>query len=190
MQNSSNTTENQNGFRSNRSTLEQILMIRRILERVKANKILIILLFIDSSKAFKSINSEQMKIILNKYGILTEIINAIIMLYINTRYMVKSPDGDSTFFEITNGVLHVDTRAPLMFIVCLDYILKNASEHNTGLGFTLTQKISKRYPVTYITYIDYADDIIIITDTLTNAKTLLQKSEQISDDIGLKVNRY
>ena len=129
-----------------------------------------------------------MKIILRKYGIPTEIINTIMMLYINTSSMVRYTDGDTPFFEITTGVLQGDTLAPFLFIVCLDYILKNALDHNTELGFTLTQKISSRYPATYITYIDYADNIAVTTDTLKYAKILLYQIEEIANDIGIKVN--
>ena len=57
-----------------------------------------------------------------------------------------------------------------MFILCLYYILKNAIDNNTELGFTLTQQRSRHYPATYITtmmnIIDYAGDIAFTTDTL------------------------
>ena len=43
-------------------------------------------------------------------------------------------------------------------------------------------------PATYITGIDYSDDIAITTDTLKDAKTLLHKIEEIANNIGLKVN--
>ena len=109
------------------------------------------------------------------------------MLYINTRSMVRSTDGDIPFFEITTGVLQ-GYRLTTFFIVCLDYILKNSINHNTELGFTLIQKISRRNPATYITYIDYADDIDVTTDTLEDAKILLYQIEEIEDDICLKVN--
>ena len=46
------------------------------------------------------------------------------MMYRNTRSIVRSPDGDTTFFEITTGVLQGDTLAPFLFIICLGYILK------------------------------------------------------------------
>ena len=46
------------------------------------------------------------------------------MLYINTRSMVRFPDGDTPFFEITTGVLQGDTLATFLFIIFLDYILK------------------------------------------------------------------
>ena len=49
--------------------------------------------------------------ILKSYRIPAETVNAIMMLYINTRsieyiipYMVRSPYGDTQFFEITTGV--------------------------------------------------------------------------------------
>ena len=53
-----------------------------------------------------------MKYILIIYGIPTEIVNAIFMLYKNTRSMVISPDGD-ILFDITTGILQGDTLAPL-----------------------------------------------------------------------------
>ena len=60
---------NQNGFRKNRSTTRQILTIRRILEGVKGKNLPLIILFIDFSKAFDTINRKKMKGILIKYGI-------------------------------------------------------------------------------------------------------------------------
>ena len=69
-----------------------------------------------------------MKDILIIYGIPTDIRNAILMLYKNTRSMVRSPDGDTPFFDITTELLQGDTLAPFLFIICLDYILKKSLE--------------------------------------------------------------
>ena len=64
-----------------------------------------------------------MKEILIKYGISEETVNARMMLYNNTQSMLRSPDGDTPFLEITTGVLQGHTT-PFIFIICLDYILK------------------------------------------------------------------
>ena len=87
-----------------------------------------------------------MKEILLKYGIPEETVCVIMMLYKNTRSMVRSPDGDTPYFEITTGVLQGDTLAPFLFIICLDYILKTSLDNNRELGFTLTERKSRRYP--------------------------------------------
>ena len=59
--------KNQNGFRTNRSTMGKILTIRRILEGVESKNLPLTLLFIDFSKAFDTINRKKMKEILLKY---------------------------------------------------------------------------------------------------------------------------
>ena len=162
------------------STLGQILTVRRILDGVKSKIIPLILLFIDFYKALDSINRKEMNYILIKYEIPEEITNTIMMLYKNTQSMVRSPDGDTSFFKITTGVLQGDTIAPFIFIVCLDYVLMNSLDINSNLGFTLSQRRSRCSPEIYITDIDYADDIAVITDSVNAAMTLLHNIEERS----------
>ena len=40
----------------------------------------------------------------------------------NTIAMVRSPDGDTNFFEIVARVLQDNTLAHYLFIICLDYV--------------------------------------------------------------------
>ena len=58
------------------------------------------------------------------------------MLYKNTRYMVRSPDGDTPFFDITIGLLHGDKLAQFIYIICLN-ILNKLVDSNLYPGFTL-----------------------------------------------------
>ena len=44
------------------------------------------------------------------------------MLYRNTKVKVRSSDGDTDYFDIVAGVLHGDTLAPYLFIICLDHV--------------------------------------------------------------------
>ena len=69
----------------NRSINGKILTVRRIIEGVKAKNLPAILLFIDFSKAFDSIDRNKMRDILLAYGIPKEVVNVIMILYINTR---------------------------------------------------------------------------------------------------------
>ena len=92
--------ENQNDFRINRSTSLQILIIREIIEGVRAKTIDATLLFIDFSKALKSIHKRKMEEILPAYDLPKETFTTIIMLYNNTKAMVCSPEGNTDFFDI------------------------------------------------------------------------------------------
>ena len=40
---------------------------------------------------------------------------------LNTKMKVRSPDGDTDYFDIVEGVLQGDTLAPYLFIICIDY---------------------------------------------------------------------
>ena len=92
--------KNQNGFRRNWYKTSQILTIHRILEGVRAKKLETTLLFVDFSKAFDSINRGKIKKILLTYCLPKETVAAIMMLYKNPKVKVRSPDGDTNFFDI------------------------------------------------------------------------------------------
>ena len=68
----------------------------------------------------KSIHRGKMEQILLAYGLLKETIAAVTILYKNTKVKVRSPDGDTEYFDIVAGVLQGDTLAPYLFIICLD----------------------------------------------------------------------
>ena len=137
--------KNQNGFRRNRSTTSQILTIRRILEGVRAKNLQATLIFVDFTKAFDSIHREKMEQILLAYGIPKETVATITILYRNTKVKVRSPDGDTEYFDIIAGILQGDTLAPYLFIICLDYVLRTSIDKIKENGFELTKKRSRRY---------------------------------------------
>ena len=124
------------------------------------------------------------------YGIPKETVAAITILYRNTKVKVRSPDGDTEYFDIVAGVLQGDTLAPYLFIICLDYVLRTSIDKIKENGFELTKKRSRRYPATTITDADYADDIAILANTPDQAETLLHSLERAAASIGLHVNAH
>ena len=117
-----------------------ILTIRRILEGVRAKNLQATLIFVDFTKAFDSIHRGKMEQILLAYGIPKETVAAITILYRNTKVKVRSPDGDTEYFDIVAGVLQGDTLAPYLFIICLDYVLRTSIDKIKENGFELTKK--------------------------------------------------
>ena len=103
---------------------------------------------------------------------------------------VRSPDGDTEYFDIVPGVQQGNTLAPYFFIICLDYLLRKSIDKIKENGFELTKKRSRRYPAKTITDADYADDIAILANTPNQAETLLHSLEQAAAGIGLHVNSH
>ena len=103
---------------------------------------------------------------------------------------VRSPDGDTEYFDIVAGVLQGDTPAPYLFIICLDYVLRTSIDKIRENGFELTKKRSRRYPAKTITDADYADDAAILANTPVQAETLLHSLERAAVGIGLHVNAH
>ena len=99
------------------------MTICRILEGVRAKNLQAILLFVDFTKAFDSIHGGKMEQILLAYGQPKETVAAITILFGNTKVKVRSPDGDTEYFDIVAGVLQGDSLASYLFIICLDYVL-------------------------------------------------------------------
>ena len=47
-------------------------------------------------------------------------------LHKNIKVKVRSPDGDTDYFDIVAGVLQKDTLVPYLFIIYLDYVIKTS----------------------------------------------------------------
>ena len=180
---------NQNGFRQGRSTLEPILAIRRLIESLSAKQdTSLCAVFVDFTKAFDSIHRERMFSILGQYGIPLKVVNAIRCIYTGSKSFVSTPDGDTEPFSVNTGVLQGDTLAPFLFIIVIDYVLREAMQRQE-LGVQLCRREGSRRPAKYLTDLDFADDIALVSHTIDNAQSLLQQLESAAATVGLFINK-
>ena len=166
------------------------MTIRRILEGVRAKNLPATLLFVEFTKAFDSIHRGKMEQILLAYGLPKETVAALTILNRNTKVKVRSPDGDTEYFDIVAGILQGDTLAPYLFIICLDYVFNTSIDKIRKNGFKLTKKRSRRYPAKTITDTDYADDIAILANTSNQAETLLHSLQRAAAGIARYINAH
>ena len=108
----------QNGFRKGKSTVGQILALRRLIKEMKRNNLTAALYFVDFRKAFDSIHRGIMIKILRAYGVPPNLLKAQ-TLYRDTNARVVTSDGESEELRIHAGVLQGDTLAPFLFIIGL-----------------------------------------------------------------------
>ena len=90
----------------------------------------------------------------------------------------------SHFSDIVASVQEGDMLASYLSIICLDNVVHRIKEN----GVTLAKARGWRYPARTITDIDYVDDIDLLANTNTHAKSLLHSLEQAGGGIGFYVN--
>ena len=72
--------------------------------------------------------------------------------------------GETDFFDILAEVLQGDTLAPYLFVILLDNCMRKAIlENGVKLGFIIENRLSSRKPAMYVTDLDLADDIALIS---------------------------
>eukprot|EP00111_Clytia_hemisphaerica_P013463 TCONS_00039544-protein len=180
--------KNQNGFRKGRSTITQILAIRHILEEMrKLNKDAFIC-FVDFKKAFDSISRVKMYEILKLYGIPEKLISAIRALYVSIKAKVITADGDTDIFDIHAGVLQGDTLAPFRFIIVLDYVLRISVDLSNDKGIKIKVPLRKPNRGLFLTDLDFADDLALVSEIIQNLESLLHSLETSASQVGLYCN--
>lgn len=126
--------------------------------------------------------------ILKAYGIWPRILQAIEATYTNTTARVVTLDSETEVFELMAGVLQGDTLAPFIFIIVLDYALRQAIGNHEDLGFTITPRRSMRVGSVTLTDLDFADDIALLWDDITGARSLLLRVETEGNKVDLHLN--
>jgi len=166
-----------------------ILALRRLIEEVKKLNLKAVLVFVDFKKAFDSVHREKMFKILRAYGIPDKIVDAIAAMYKDIQARVITPDGETELFDIVAGVLQGDTLAPYLFAIVLDYVMRKAIDgREEELGFHLVKRKSRRVGPVTITDTDFADDIALISELMSQAQELLSRVEVEAAKVGLHCN--
>ena len=180
---------NQNGFRPGRSTTTHILALRRLIEGVKSNNLKAVITFVDFKKAFDTIHRGRKLKILKAYDIPEKLVQEIGLMYQNTRARVITPDGNTVFFEILAGVLQGDTLAPYLFAIVLDYAMRQALDgKEEELGLHIEKRRSRRQHPIIITDTDFAVDIALISEHISQAQEMIIRVETETRRIGLFLN--
>ena len=114
----------QNGFRSNRSTVDNLVILQQEIHAAFKNKEYMLTVFLDIKKAYDCVNRQILINIIKKKGIKGKILEYL-KFFLGERFnRVKYREGLSTFIEFKNGMPQGSPLSPLLFNLYLADITK------------------------------------------------------------------
>jgi len=173
--------QEQAGFRKGFSTIDNIFVIHGIIEKYLAKHKKVYMAFVDFRKAFDSVNRRALWAVLEKYGIVGKISNVLKSMYDSVVCSVRCENGVSEFFKCLNGVKQGCKCSPILFLIMVNSLaleIKDKGLHGVQL-MPNTEEI-----VTLL----FADDIVLISDTVVGLQNQLNNLETAADRLGLTVN--
>ena len=114
----------QMGFRPNRSTIDNIFIVRQIIKKCREFNIELHNVFIDYTQAFDSVFRDKIIECLNNYETPSKLIKLIARTLQDTKFRVEVNQNYTEKFEISTGVKEGDTLSATLFSVVIDDILK------------------------------------------------------------------
>ena len=126
--------------------------------------------------------------VLRHYGIPDAVVNAISVLYKNSKSAVMVDGGLSDPFDVTTGVLQGDVLAPFLFVVLVDYLLKKATSQLDSGVVTHPRRSRRVHPAKSLNDLDFADDIALLESSISRAQAQLIKTAEAAADLGLVIS--
>ena len=115
----------QMGFKPNRSTIDNIFIVRQIYEKCHEYNIDLHNIFIDFSQAFYTVNRDVIYNSLIKHNVPDKMIKLIKLAMQRTKMKMKVNNSYSEWFETKTGVRQGDPLPALLFSVVLDSVTTN-----------------------------------------------------------------
>jgi hypothetical protein len=167
----------QAGFRRGFSTVDHILTLNLLLEKSREWSLPIHLVFIDFKKAFDSVELPELWNALEYYNVDPTTVRMIKQLYSSGSSFLAT-GGFQRKFETQKGVRQGDSLSPLLFIVCLQYVLDRIDWNQHGIA------INDRR----LCYLAYADDIALVSRSVPDLQQMLNTLAEECSKVGLSIS--
>ena len=122
------------GFRKGRGCTDAIFALRQLCERAMEYNQDLHLVFVDQEKAFDRVNRDKLWKVLEQYDVKGQLLDNIRAIYANSRSAVRTASGTSDWFPVTSGVRQGCNLSPLLFVIYMDQITKEANPDPEALN--------------------------------------------------------
>jgi hypothetical protein len=153
-------------FRPGRGTRDQIANIRHVMEKCLEFNRSICLCFIDYAKAFDCVRYTSLWTALLELGIPMHLVQLIRNLYDGQEACVRTEKGNTSWFNLGQGVRQGCILSPALFNLYAEYIMRRALDGWRG-GISFSGRL--------LSNLWYADDTTLLSTSLDDMKELLKE---------------
>ena len=171
-------SEEQAGFRKDRSTVHQILTLSLLAEKAKRQGKKIYNSFIDFQKASDTIKHKIIWVTLKSYGVETKMVNLLQKIYEKAQSAVRVGKENGEWFGTDVGTRQGDPLSPLLFIAYLDRVMDQVRENAYGVNIGGIR----------ITNLRFADDIDLIDEDVNSLQSQIEQTKEAAEQAGLLVH--
>ena len=122
------------GFRKGRRCIDAIFALRQLCEGAIEYDQDLQLEFVDQEKAFYRVNRDKLWKVLEQYGVMGQLLDNIRAIHANSRSAVRTASGTSDWFPVTSEVRQGCNLSPLLFVIYIDQITKEANPDPEALN--------------------------------------------------------
>ena len=173
-------SEEQGGFRKDRSTVQQILTLRLIAEEVTERQGKLYNCFIDFQKAFDSVWHQGLWAVLNNMMVPEKLVTTIKALYEHSQVAVRSGETIGDWVKMTVGSRQGDPLSPLLFTALLEKVMEKMECEERG-GVKIQGQVIKD--------LRFADDIDMLAKSEEDLQSQVTSVHEDSKRYGLQMNK-
>ena len=171
--------DEQAGFRKDRSTTEQILNCRILMEKHMDHQRQVYHNFIDFKKAFDRVWHDGLWNVMSEFGIDNDLVKIIKSLYESAKSAVLLNNQIGTKFDTTVGVRQGCLLSPVLFNIFLEKIMQDSLVDQSSSIAIGGRKINN---------LRFADDIDLIAGSESELQSLTDSLEKASTSYGMEIN--
>jgi len=172
------TSERQFGFKKNVGCYNSIHTVRKVIKYFNNRNSTINVGSIDLSKAFDKTNIYGILCLLQEKNVNTDIINILQNWFLKNSTTIKWHNVRSRDVPLMSGVKQGGILSPLLFTLYVNVILEKLEK--SGLGCFIGHRCCNSYM--------YADDLILLSITVTDLQHLLDMCHSLFSDLDLPIN--
>ena len=153
----------QTGFRKGNSVIDNILLLKEVIQIYKNTKTPLYIAFVDLSKAFDTIPINRLKKKLSAILPQSKLLSLVIKLLNNKAYKVLLNGEETETFRLMNGIPQGDSLSPTLFCIYINDFLNVLKRNHDYVDPVVIDDLE-------ISSVIYADDILLMSQSQEGIK--------------------